>query len=211
MTSRGKTGHPPVHSSEFVTSVFNLRDLPAPELPEVAFAGRSNVGKSSLLNRILNRKNLVKVSSRPGFTQSLNFFLVNNSMYFVDLPGYGFARAPRHVIEKWHRLVEGYIEATRQLKAVVCIMDIRRRPDHLDLDLLDYLRAAGRRAMVVLNKADKISQPRRKARLKEIKQALPPGLGDLFVVSARTGEGTPRLVEEIIRTCTPAGHDADSG
>ena len=190
--------HSAVYSSEFYTSVFELENLPDTGLPEIAFAGRSNVGKSSLMNRILNRRNLVKVSSRPGYTQSLNFFLINSDTYFVDLPGYGFARAPKHVIRKWHRLVEGYLENSSNLQGVVCILDIRRRPDPMDIDLLNYLHAIGRKVWVVLNKADKISQPRRKARLKGIRQALPPFVKNTFTVSARTGEGIASLVEAIM-------------
>ncbi len=190
--------HPAVYSSEFHTSVFELDNLPDAGLPEIAFAGRSNVGKSSLMNRIFNRRNLVKVSSRPGYTQSLNFFIVNSGIYFVDLPGYGFARAPKHVIRKWHRLVEGYLENSRNLTGVVCILDIRRRPDPMDIDLLNYLHAIGHTIWVVLNKADKISQPRRKARLKEIRQALPPFVSTTFTVSARTGEGIIPLLNAIL-------------
>lgn len=187
-----------IHASEFHTSVFDTDQLPDTGLPEIAFAGRSNVGKSSLMNRILNRRNLVKVSARPGFTQSLNFFLVNNSMYFVDLPGYGFARAPRKIIHKWHRLVEGYMESSRQLRCIICIMDIRRRPDPLDIDLLNYLHATGHMACLVLNKSDKVSRPRRKARLDEICSALPGCAQNPLVVSARTGEGVPALVDTIM-------------
>ncbi len=190
----------PIHSSEFCISVFELGQLPDTGLPEIAFAGRSNVGKSSLMNRILHRRNLVKVSARPGFTQCLNFFLVNRNIYFVDLPGYGFAKAPRQVIRKWHRLVEGYLEDSRYLHGIVCIMDIRRRPDPLDLDLLDYLHAIGLTTWVVLNKVDKISQPKRKARLKEIRQALPSFIGKIFVTSAKTGEGVPDLVNTMLPT-----------
>ncbi len=192
----------PVVSSQFVTSVFELNQLPEIELPEVAFAGRSNVGKSSLMNRILNRKNLVKVSSRPGFTQSLNFFLVNSLFYMVDLPGYGFARAPKQVIRKWHMLVEGYLEQSRNLRGVVCILDIRRRPDPMDIDLLNYLNAINRRVWVVVNKADKVSQPKRKARRKEIAEALPGFVEKLWLVSARTGEGVPQLVNSLMEEVT---------
>jgi len=198
MTDKTKSSRPAVYSAEFYISAFELAQLPDSQLPEIAFAGRSNAGKSSLMNRIFNRRNLVKVSSRPGYTQSLNFFLVNQAIYFVDLPGYGFARAPKQVIRKWHRLVEGYLENRRNLKGVVCIMDIRRRPDPMDLDLLYYLHAIGRTVWVVLNKADKISQPKRKVRLKDIRQTLPAFVEKAFVVSARTGEGVPTLMESIL-------------
>jgi GTP-binding protein len=186
-----------ITKAAFVTSVFKLSQLPSSSLPEVAFAGRSNAGKSSLLNRLLGRRNLVKVSSRPGFTQSLNFFLVNDSVHFVDLPGYGFAKAPKHVQSKWHRLVEGYLEARRPLKGVVCIFDMRRVPDQLDLDLLDYLHDLQRHIWLVLNKADKISQPKRQRQIQAIRRRLPGFIDEPLVISARTGEGVQSLLEAI--------------
>jgi GTP-binding protein len=181
-------------SAEFVTSVFSSHNLPVSDLPEIAFAGRSNVGKSSLLNRLLNRKALVKVSSRPGFTQSLNFFCVNQAVHFVDLPGYGFARAPKKVKYQWYALVEGYLKERKQLKCVVCILDMRRMPDRLDLDMLDFLKAFSIPALVVLNKADKISQPKRKRQLNAITGMLTLSAQYApVIVSARTGEGVQKL------------------
>ncbi len=187
-----------VTDAVFVKSAFDVSQLPPAGLPEVAFAGRSNVGKSSLLNQLMYRQNLVKVSSRPGLTQSLNFFLVNRSVYFVDLPGYGFARAPRHIQNKWHRLVEDYIETRGVLRGVVCIFDIRRVPDQMDLGLLEYLHALKRPFCLVLNKADKVSQPKRQRQLRAIKQGF-PGFIDKgpLIVSARTGEGVQTLLEVI--------------
>jgi GTP-binding protein len=181
----------------FITSVYKLSQLPSSGLPEVAFAGKSNVGKSCLLNRLLGRHNLVKVSSRPGFTQCLNFFLVNDSVYFVDLPGYGFAKAPKHVQEKWRRLVEGYVGGRKSLEGVVCILDMRRVPDQLDLDLLGYLHSLGKHIWLVLNKADKISQPKRQRQLQAILQRLPGFIDKPLIISARTGEGVQALMEAI--------------
>lgn len=186
-----------ITKAAFVASVVKLSQLPSASLPEVAFAGRSNVGKSCLLNRLLERHNLVKVSSRPGFTQSLNFFLVNDSVYFVDLPGYGYAKAPKYVQSKWHRLVEGYIETRKPLKGVVCIFDMRRVPDQLDMDLLDYLHALRRHIWLVLNKADKISQPKRQRQVQIICQQLPGFIDEPLIISARTGEGVQSLLEAI--------------
>lgn len=186
-----------ITKSDFITSVYKLSQLPSPSLPEVAFAGRSNVGKSSLLNRLLGRHNLVKVSSRPGFTQSLNFFLVNDSIHFVDLPGYGFAKAPKQVQQKWHRLVEGYIEARKSLKGVVCIFDMRRVPDQMDLDLLYYLHSLGRHVWLVLNKADKISQPKRHGQVQAIYRRLPGFVDKPLIISAQTGEGVQSLLETV--------------
>jgi GTP-binding protein len=186
-----------ITKAAFVASVFKLSQLPSASLPEVAFAGRSNVGKSCLLNRLLGRHNLVKVSSRPGFTQSLNFFLVNDSVYFVDLPGYGYAKAPKHVQSEWYKLIEGYIETRKPLKGVVCIFDMRRVPDQLDLDLLDYLHALGKHIWLVLNKADKISQPKRQGQIQAICRRLPGFIDEPMIISARTGEGVQSLLEAI--------------
>lgn len=196
-----------ITQAEFVTSVFRLEQLPEDTIPEVAFAGKSNVGKSSLLNRLVNRKGLVKTSSRPGFTQSLNFFLVNRDAYFVDLPGYGFARAPKDVKRKWYALVEGYLKKRSQLKLVVSILDIRRRPDRLDLDLIDYLKAVNIPFIVVLNKADKLSQPKRMRHIKVITDLLPQSMGfPVLVLSAKSGEGVPglrKILFEALGVLTP--------
>ena len=189
---------PGIKRVEFLKSVFSLRDLPGEELPEIAFAGRSNVGKSSLLNAILGRKRLVKVSGTPGFTQSLNFFLVNDSACFVDLPGYGYAKAPRNVIKRWQALVEGYLKGRRTLRGVVCIFDIRRHMDDLDLDLVEYLLFLKIRPWIVLNKADKLSRSRIQTKLREITLLLPREVARPRAVSARTGQGVKEMVESII-------------
>ncbi len=182
----------------FIKSVFDRLQLPPTDFPEVAFAGKSNVGKSSLLNRIMGRQNLVKVSSRPGLTQSLNFFLVNRSVYFVDLPGYGYAKAPRDIRNRWHRLVEGYIETREVLNGVVCIFDIRRVPDQMDLGLLEYLHDLKRTVWIALNKADKISRPKRHRQIQIISQKIPGFIDKTpLIVSARTGEGIQSLLEAI--------------
>jgi len=186
-----------IKNVEFVTSVFHLKDLPDEGLPELAFAGRSNVGKSSLLNRLIGRKGFVKVSQRPGYTQSLNFFLANKSFYLVDLPGYGFARAPKNAKKRWQKLVEGYLEKRKGLIGVVCILDIRRDPDQLDMDLFYYLHYLGRQIWVVVNKADKLGQPKRYARLKSITQSLPQFTGRPWVISAKTGLGIQELSQHL--------------
>ena len=179
-------------------SCFALKDLPPEELPEIAFAGRSNVGKSSLLNAVMGRKRLVKVSSRPGFTQSLNFFLVNDTAYFVDLPGYGYAKAPRNVKKRWQALVEGYLKGRQTLRGVVCIFDIRRHMDDLDLDLVEYLLFLKIKPWIVLNKADKLSRSRIQAKLREITLLLPREVSRPRAVSARTGKGVKDMVESVI-------------
>jgi GTP-binding protein len=186
-----------ITKTTFVTSVYKISQLPTESLPEIAFAGRSNVGKSCLLNRLLGRHNLVKVSSQPGYTRSLNFFLVNDSVYFVDLPGYGFAKVPKYIQRQWQSLVETYITRRKSLDSVVCIFDIRRIPDQLDLNLLKYLSASGKHIILVLNKADKISQPKRQKQIQAICQQLPQFFDRPLIISARTGEGVQSLLEAI--------------
>jgi GTP-binding protein len=147
-----------IHSAEFVTSAPSLASCPPAEWPEIAFAGRSNVGKSSLINCLLNRKGLVRTSSTPGRTQLLNFFAINEALYFVDLPGYGFARAPRSVRERWQPMVHGYLKGRSSLRAVVWLLDARRDPSEEDLRFLDWLEESEIPTIPVITKVDKVSR-----------------------------------------------------
>ncbi len=147
-----------VQSVSFVTSAPSLACCPPAEWPEIAFAGRSNVGKSSLINCLLNRKGLVRTSSTPGRTQLLNFFAINEALYFVDLPGYGFARAPRSVRKQWQPMVHGYLRGRSSLKAVVWLLDARRDPSQEDLQFLDWLEESEIPTIPVITKVDKVSR-----------------------------------------------------
>ena len=158
--------------AEFVISAFREAQYPTPDRPEVAFAGRSNVGKSSLLNVMVNRKSLARTSSTPGRTQSINYFRVGNRLYLVDLPGYGFARVPIEVKKSWQKMVETYLMNRSNLKAVVVIMDIRRDPAAGDMDLLNWLKHYNLSAIPVLTKADKLSKQQAAKRAALIKKAL---------------------------------------
>jgi GTP-binding protein len=179
----------------FLTSVFSLKQLPAPELPEIAFAGRSNVGKSSLINRLIKRKNLVKTSTRPGKTQSLNFFSVDDSLYLVDLPGYGYAKVPKKMKDSWQSLITGYLETRETLKCVIVIIDLRHSLKVSDLQLADWLRSSGVPLLIVYTKIDKLSANERHKHA----AALDAGLGILkekrVLFSAKTGEGREKILQ----------------
>jgi GTP-binding protein len=147
-----------IQSVNFVTSAPGLSACPLSPWPEIAFVGRSNVGKSSLINTLLNRRGLVRTSATPGRTQMLNFFAINESLHFVDLPGYGFARAPRAVREKWQPMIRDYLGRRQNLKAVVWLLDSRREPSQEDLQFLDWLEEAERPTIPVVTKVDKLSR-----------------------------------------------------
>ena len=181
----------------FLTSVFHVKELPAPEFPEIAFAGRSNVGKSSLLNRLIKRKNLVKTSSKPGKTQSLNFFLVDKSIYLVDLPGYGYAKVSKKMQAAWQVLISEYLEARENLKCVVVIVDLRHELKIADLQLVDWLRSRAVPLLLVYTKADKLSANQRHKNI----AVLDAGFGVLkperLVFSAKTGMGRDNLLQAL--------------
>lgn len=154
-----------IRDVQFVTSATSLGNCPDSEWPEIAFAGRSNVGKSSVINCLLNRKGLVRTSSTPGRTQLLNFFAINESFSFVDLPGYGFAKAPRNVRERWMPMVRGFLEGRSNLRAVVWLLDVRREPSPEDLQFLDWLEEADLPTIPVVTKADKVSRSQLKRQI----------------------------------------------
>src|SRR5512143_921334 len=182
-----------VLSAEFVKSAAKPSEYPPGNLPEVAIAGKSNVGKSSLINTLVNRKNLAKTSSQPGRTQTINFFRVNENLSLVDLPGYGFAKAPLEVRQAWKPMVETYLQTRKAIRLVILILDSRRGLSSDDSTLLDWLAYHDLPALIVLTKADKLSQFER-AREKKGLAAVPllEGMPMVFF-SAMTGEGKDDL------------------
>ena len=175
-------------SAEFVKSATLPAQYPEGKLPEVAFAGRSNVGKSSLINTIARKKNLARTSSTPGCTRLINFFTVNNEISLVDLPGYGYAKAPIASRREWGPMIETYLKERESLESVVVILDVRRHPSEQDLTLIDWLRHYEIVPTVVLTKIDKISRSQAKVRQRKIKELLTL-TADPILFSARTGEG----------------------
>lgn len=188
-----------IKCAEFVTSAVKAADYPAGELPEVALAGRSNVGKSSLLNKLVNRRGLARTSNTPGRTRLINFFRVND-FHLVDLPGYGYAKVPLQERENWRKMVEGYLNTRKNLKGVVMLVDSRHPPTAQDVQMYDWMKCYGVRAVVVATKADKNSRSRLLQSLKTIRAALPLAEGDpLLPFSSETGQGREELLEIIGR------------
>jgi len=170
---------------------------PEPVLPEVAFAGRSNVGKSSLLNRLVRRKAFARVSRTPGRTRELNFFRVNDEMVLVDLPGYGYAQVSKERKAEWKPLIEGYLSSSPTLRGVVQLLDVRREPSEDDLDMLDFLADLGAPTVVVVTKTDKLTRAAAAARVRELARTLGLEEDQVIAFSAATGAGRDELAAAI--------------
>jgi len=182
-----------VKTAEFITSAVKPQHYPAPEYPEIAFAGRSNVGKSSLINKLVNRKRLVKTSNTPGRTQLLNFFCINDRLLFVDLPGYGYARVPVAIKKQWGPMIETYLASRETLKGVFVIVDIRRVPGPEESDLLRWLEHHNRPHRIVVTKVDKLSRNKQVRPLRTIAETLACPRDALLLFSAKTGQGMEAL------------------
>ncbi len=187
-----------IKSAEFVTSATEPSQYPPALLPEIAFAGRSNVGKSSLINTLVNRKRLVKTSSTPGRTQLINFFDINQQMGFVDLPGYGYARVPQAVKRKWGPMTETYLSGRETLKGVVVIMDIRRFPRQEELNLLGWLDHYAITGISVLTKTDKLSKNKQAKQHHLIAQTLERDKDDFILFSAKSRRGRDTIWNAIL-------------
>jgi GTP-binding protein len=170
---------------------------PDSPLPEVAFAGRSNVGKSSLLNSLVRRKSFARVSRTPGRTREINFFRVNNGFVLVDLPGYGYARVSKEKKSEWRPMIESYLRRTTQLRGIVLLLDIRREPSDDDRAMLDFLAEVEVPTIVALTKTDKLSKAAARERVGEIARALALETEQIIPFSAQTGEGRVELLEAI--------------
>ena len=187
---------------KFEKSVFDPQKLPPPKLPEVAFLGRSNVGKSSLINAFLGQKRLARVSSTPGFTKAINFFRVDHRFYVVDLPGYGFAKVSPEMKRKWQILIENYLSAPRPIKLLVLIFDIRRQPDVYDQNLITYVKQLERRYIVVLNKIDRAKKTARPKLAKVWQDGLGLDPSSIYLCSCKTKEGINQIRQIILESLT---------
>lgn len=178
-----------IRSANFITSAVKPAQYPPSDLPEIAFAGRSNVGKSSLINTLVNRKRLVKTSRTPGRTQLINFFSINDQIMLVDLPGYGYAKVPAAVRKTWRPMIERYLAERNTLQGVVLILDIRRMPDERERLFMAWLEQCRLPVVIVLTKADKLSTSAQTRRYREIVETLDSGLFSPILFSAKTKRG----------------------
>ncbi|MCF0230297.1 MAG: YihA family ribosome biogenesis GTP-binding protein [Parasporobacterium sp.] len=185
--------------------------LPVTSLPEIAFAGKSNVGKSSLINAMLNRKSLARTSSQPGKTQTINFYNVNESLYFVDLPGYGYAKASIEAQAKWGKMIEKYLTTSRQLRAVFLLIDIRHEPKANDRQMFEWIIANGFTPVIIATKADKISRGALQKNIKIIREGLnAPKNITILPFSSETKSGRDEvwnLINDIINPQIPEQPD----
>lgn len=194
-----------IKSADFVKSAVKPSHYPPAILPEIAFSGRSNVGKSSLINTLVNRKRLVKTSSTPGRTQLINFFNINNAFSFVDLPGFGYARVPESIKRTWGPMVETYLSTRKTLKGVVLIMDIRRVPGAQELGFIEWLRYYTIPSILMLTKADKLSKSKQMNQHIAITKILGVDRNDLILFSAKSRMGKDAIwaaIEQLIDVLT---------
>lgn len=189
------------NSAQFVSSYGLLSQIPTSEKSEIVFAGRSNVGKSSLLNKLFNRKNLARVSSVPGKTATINFYSVDD-VFFVDLPGYGYAKTSKSEKKRWSELIEGYFHNDRDIVLVVQLIDMRHSPSELDLRMINYLIESELPFMIALTKMDKLKKSQQQKRLEELHTEIPyANQITMLPCSSETGEGIELLRDILDDVC----------
>ena len=188
-----------VQKAEFILSAASPKDFRRDALPQVAFAGRSNVGKSSVINRLLNRKNFARVGAAPGKTTQINYFKIDNAFYLVDLPGYGYARVSKGERDRWGRLMEGYFADPELMTLGVMIVDARHKPTAADCPMAQWYRGTGCPFLVVANKLDKLKKSEVEGNLQRIRETLELGEEDLVIpFSAEKGTGRDELLRAIL-------------
>lgn len=191
-----------VKSSNLETVCGITSVIPANDKPEIAFAGKSNVGKSSLINALMNRKSLARTSSQPGKTQTINFYNINDLLYFVDLPGYGYAKVSESVKEKWGKMVEKYFKMSKQLKMVFLLVDIRHAPSENDRIMYDWIVYHGYQPVIIATKLDKIKRSQKDKQIKNIKESLKVQPGTIIIpFSSETKQGREETWEIIEQAC----------
>lgn len=186
--------------------------LPDSRYPEVAFAGKSNVGKSSLINALMNRKSLARTSAQPGKTQTINYYNINSELYFVDLPGYGYAKANENVKAQWGKMIEDYLHKSKQLKLVFLLIDIRHAPGENDRIMYDWIVRNGYHPVIIATKLDKINRSQIQKQVKLIRTALDVEPGTVIVpFSAQTKQGREEIYEILDQVIADANPEAEDG
>ena len=196
-----------IRSAKFILSLDRLRPFPGQGLPEIAMAGKSNVGKSSMINSVLGNSKLARISSAPGKTRLINFFKVNDQFWLVYLPGYGFAKAPKAERDRWAAMIEGYLQGSEHLKRVLHLVDIRHEPTRDDQMMVEYLRHYDIPFTVVATKADKLSKAARGRSIPVICRTLAVQPWEVIPYSSEDGTGRERILE-LLETETTTGDDA---
>ena len=187
-----------IHNVEFIKSAATARDILGDGLPQVVFSGKSNVGKSSVINKLLNRKNIARVSSSPGKTVHINYFLVDNTAYFVDLPGYGYAKVSKTERARWSRLMEVYFSGASHITLGVMIVDARHKPTGDDITMGNWFKSTGCRLVVVANKIDKVNSSDKEKNIGVIREALDlPEGAQVIPFSAEKGTNRDMLLAAI--------------
>jgi GTP-binding protein len=191
-----------IKSAELETVCGITSTLPENDKPEVAFAGKSNVGKSSLINALMNRKSLARTSGQPGKTQTINFYHINNELYYVDLPGYGYAKVSLSIKEKWGKMIEKYLRMSKQLRCIFLLIDIRHEPSANDKSMYDWIVYNGFQPIIIATKLDKINRSQKEKHLKMIREGLQVAPGTKIIpFSAETKQGREEIWSCIEEVC----------
>ena len=199
-----------IKTSELETVCGITSILPENEFPEIAFAGKSNVGKSSLINSLLNRKNLARTSSQPGKTQTINFYKVNSEFYFVDLPGYGYAAVSQEIKAKWGKMIERYLKKSNQLKMIFLLIDIRHDPSANDKQMFDWIVSNGFTPVIIATKLDKIKRSEQAKKLKAVRTGLGAEKCTVIPFSAVSKQGREDILNLIESVVFPQEDDSES-
>lgn len=186
-----------IKTVSFVKSAVKPSQYPEYDFPEIAFAGRSNVGKSSLINALMNRKDMVKTSAKPGCTQLINFFLINEDLSFVDLPGYGYAKVSKEIRSQWQPMINRYLSERRNLMGLILLIDIRRDPEKEEFDMVNWLEDHDLPYLLILTKSDKLSKTQQQKRFASICSQVDRDKDSIILFSAKTKLGRDTILDEI--------------